>query len=209
MARWVSSTRPCSEIYQGLKPHDAPETAALAGHLGRIRLQQGIQLFINWHSFGQLILYRKYIPTLATYRHLNLLDKSPFGPPYTRQAILTIPAAHEWTCSVGNLLTPDHVIRVAEKAAHAMKAVHGTTYKPGSTCEMLYHTAGGSSEDYVFDRLEAKYAYAIDLRPAYFGSGELWPFWGLWHNFNLPERYIRPTAEEAFAGVKAMLKFMV
>lgn len=54
-----SSKRPCSAVYRGKEPLDAPETAALAAHMAEVRARQGLRLFIDWHSFGQLVMYRE------------------------------------------------------------------------------------------------------------------------------------------------------
>ncbi|KAL2150535.1 hypothetical protein VTH82DRAFT_7098 [Thermothelomyces myriococcoides] len=53
-----AATAPCRSTYRGLKPLDAPETRALAMELQAIKENQGIRLFIDWHAFGQLVLYR-------------------------------------------------------------------------------------------------------------------------------------------------------
>ncbi|KAK8123327.1 hypothetical protein PG999_003245 [Apiospora kogelbergensis] len=52
-----SSTNPCSQTYRGAKPGDAPENAGLDGYLRRIRDAQGIKLFVDWHSYGQYLLF--------------------------------------------------------------------------------------------------------------------------------------------------------
>ncbi|KAL2015363.1 hypothetical protein VTK56DRAFT_5760 [Thermocarpiscus australiensis] len=52
-----SSSKPCSEVYRGERPLSAPETYWLAHHLKGLKLNQGIKLFIDWHSWGQLIMY--------------------------------------------------------------------------------------------------------------------------------------------------------
>lgn len=77
-----------------------------------------------------------------------------------------------------------------------MKRVHGRTYKTGTACDLLYPTSG-SSEDHAF-LIGAAYAYTIELRPTGRDKGD----------FHLAEDQIEPAAEEAFAGVMAMLKLM-
>lgn len=81
-----------------------------------------------------------------------------------------------------------------------MKAVHGAEYTTGTACDVMY-TTSGSSEDHAFGIGGAEYAYTIELRPDHSGgNGRV--------NFRLPEDQILPTAEEAFAGVRRMLKFI-
>lgn len=48
----------CRGTYRGRKPLDAPETSALAVELQAIKEQQGLRVFIDWHAFGQLVMYR-------------------------------------------------------------------------------------------------------------------------------------------------------
>jgi len=51
-----SSPDACSETYRGEAPGDTPEMAVLTNHTMSIAESTGIKLFIDWHSFGQLIL---------------------------------------------------------------------------------------------------------------------------------------------------------
>ncbi|KAH8702701.1 hypothetical protein GQ44DRAFT_831816 [Phaeosphaeriaceae sp. PMI808] len=51
-----ASTDPCSQVYRGEKPRDSPENAGLDDMVRKIRDTQGIKLFIDWHSYSQLIL---------------------------------------------------------------------------------------------------------------------------------------------------------
>ena len=78
-----------------------------------------------------------------------------------------------------------------------MKAVHGTKYKAGSACELMYPTSGASA-DYAFEVLGAVYAYTVELRPGLRGTG----------GFRVSEDQLLPTAEEAWAGVRHAVKFM-
>ncbi|EPS41112.1 hypothetical protein H072_4949 [Dactylellina haptotyla CBS 200.50] len=49
-----SSTNPCDETFRGLSPGNTPENTALSKHAAS--LPNGIKLYIDWHSFSQLIL---------------------------------------------------------------------------------------------------------------------------------------------------------
>lgn len=51
-----SSPNPSSETFSGFAPHDTPETAALAAYAGRLRDGRGIKLYVDWHSYAQVIL---------------------------------------------------------------------------------------------------------------------------------------------------------
>jgi murein tripeptide amidase MpaA len=59
---WDSSTRgasrdPCSQTYRGEAPRDTPENLGMDLTIRKIRDQQGIELYIDWHSYSQLILF--------------------------------------------------------------------------------------------------------------------------------------------------------
>ena len=49
----------CSDTFRGFLAQDTPEVAALASHMLNVSSSQSIQLFIDWHAFGQLIMYRE------------------------------------------------------------------------------------------------------------------------------------------------------
>ncbi|KAI1828242.1 hypothetical protein F4861DRAFT_173421 [Xylaria intraflava] len=51
-----SSSDPSDETFGGFAPLDAPETAALAEYAGRLRDLNGIKLYVDWHSYAQVIL---------------------------------------------------------------------------------------------------------------------------------------------------------
>jgi hypothetical protein len=51
-----ASPSPCSQTYRGEKPRDSPENAGLDDFVRKVRDAQGIKLFIDWHSYSQLIL---------------------------------------------------------------------------------------------------------------------------------------------------------
>lgn len=59
---WDSSTRgasrdPCSQTYRGEAPRDTPENKGMDTMIRKIRDEQGIELYIDWHSYSQLILF--------------------------------------------------------------------------------------------------------------------------------------------------------
>ncbi|KAL2161798.1 hypothetical protein VTH06DRAFT_7582 [Thermothelomyces fergusii] len=156
-----AATAPCRSTYRGSKPLDAPETRALAVELRAIKESQGVRLFIDWHAFGQLVMY-------------------PYG--YSCEKKLPPFSAVRW---------------LAGELAEAMGKVHGSRYRAGTACELLYPTSGDSA-DWAFDVLGADYAYTVELRPGLRARA----------GFRLPESEILETAEEAWAGVRHVLKFI-
>lgn len=52
-----ASPDPCSDTYRGSSPGSAPETVALDTFARRLRDGPGIKLYVDWHSYSQLILY--------------------------------------------------------------------------------------------------------------------------------------------------------
>ncbi|KAI1654904.1 zinc carboxypeptidase A [Daldinia decipiens] len=51
-----SSSNPSSETFSGYQPGDAPETAALMEFAQTLAVDKGIKLYIDWHSYAQVIL---------------------------------------------------------------------------------------------------------------------------------------------------------
>lgn len=51
-----ASTNPCSAVYRGEEPGDTPENLGLRTFVDKLRDEQGIKLYIDWHSYGQYIL---------------------------------------------------------------------------------------------------------------------------------------------------------
>ncbi|TGO71399.1 hypothetical protein BELL_0581g00030 [Botrytis elliptica] len=51
-----ASTDPCAEDYRGVAAADAQETKALAAYSNKIKAAQGLKLFIDFHSYSQLMM---------------------------------------------------------------------------------------------------------------------------------------------------------
>ncbi|KAI1134567.1 hypothetical protein F5Y05DRAFT_397516 [Hypoxylon sp. FL0543] len=51
-----SSSNPGSETFSGYQPGDAPETASLMNFAQALAADKGIKLYIDWHSYAQVIL---------------------------------------------------------------------------------------------------------------------------------------------------------
>ncbi|KAF2193109.1 carboxypeptidase B precursor [Zopfia rhizophila CBS 207.26] len=52
-----ASTNPCSETYKGVAAGDAPENQGLVAQVNQLRDARGIRLYIDFHSYGQYILW--------------------------------------------------------------------------------------------------------------------------------------------------------
>lgn len=93
------------------------------------------------------------------------------------------PPGHIWLMQTGNLMKS------------AVFNIHGRDYEMGPTSTTLYMVSG-KGPDYTYDRWDAA-AYTIELRD----TGEF--------GFLLPENQIKPTQEEAWAGVQALVLRML
>jgi murein tripeptide amidase MpaA len=51
-----SSTDPCDDLFRGETEGDAPETQVLTTALHEIERQQGLKLYIDWHSYSQVLM---------------------------------------------------------------------------------------------------------------------------------------------------------
>lgn len=52
-----ASTSPCSETFKGLAAGDSPEASALMKHVNSLRDSKGIKFYVDFHSYGQYILW--------------------------------------------------------------------------------------------------------------------------------------------------------
>ncbi|PNS19883.1 hypothetical protein CAC42_7850 [Sphaceloma murrayae] len=52
-----ASPDPCSQVYRGDAPSDGPESQGLVAFVNNLRDTVGIKLFIDWHSYGQYIMF--------------------------------------------------------------------------------------------------------------------------------------------------------
>ncbi|XP_070577614.1 carboxypeptidase B-like [Ptychodera flava] len=87
-------------------------------------------------------------------------------------------------------------VKYAAKGVAALEAVYGTKYTYGDVANTLYVSAG-SSLDWAYGVINAKYSYVLELRD----TGE--------NGFLLPEDQIEPTAIETFAGIKEAVKYVL
>ncbi|XP_004707872.1 carboxypeptidase A2 isoform X1 [Echinops telfairi] len=86
----------------------------------------------------------------------------------------------------------DELNEVAQKAANSLTRVHGTRYKVGPICSVIYQASGGSI-DWAHD-FGIKYSFAFELRD----TGR--------YGFLLPANQILPTAEETWLGLKTIME---
>ncbi|XP_023063589.1 carboxypeptidase A2 isoform X2 [Piliocolobus tephrosceles] len=86
----------------------------------------------------------------------------------------------------------DELSEVAQKAAQSLTSLHGTKYKVGPICSVIYQASGGSI-DWSYD-YGIKYLFAFELRD----TGR--------YGFLLPAHQILPTAEETWLGLKAVME---
>jgi len=86
-------------------------------------------------------------------------------------------------------------IEAAIGASQALRHVHGTQFDVGSLCSNLY-PAHGNVLDWMYAREAVKYSYVAHLRDT--GT----------YGFSLPEKWIRPTAEETSRLLDYLAKFI-
>eukprot|EP00128_Syssomonas_multiformis_P009730 Colp12_sorted_trinity150504_noHs@19441 len=87
-------------------------------------------------------------------------------------------------------------LELANKAAAALKGVHGTSYTVGPISTTIY-PASGSSADWTYGECGIKYSYGVELRD----TGR--------YGFLLPESQIIPTGEETLEGVLTMAEYIL
>ncbi|XP_019308296.2 carboxypeptidase A2 [Panthera pardus] len=86
----------------------------------------------------------------------------------------------------------DELNEVAQKATRSLTSLHGTKYKVGPICSVIYQASGGSI-DWSYD-YGIKYSFAFELRD----TGR--------YGFLLPANQILPTAEETWLGLKTIME---
>lgn len=96
---------------------------------------------------------------------------------------------------------------VGTDAMHALGKMHHTTYKLGSTADMLY-LASGTAVDWVKSQAGVKYTFLLEMRPDRDTITDVMTGTG---GFLMQERYLMPIAEETWEAVKvigrAVLKY--
>ncbi|KAK3331626.1 carboxypeptidase A2 [Cercophora scortea] len=94
-----ASTDPCAEDFKGLAQSDAPETTALASWLKTVKANQGLKLFIDWHSYSQLFM------TPYGYSCTAVAAKNTELQALAKGAVAAIKAVHGTSYSYGPICT--------------------------------------------------------------------------------------------------------
>lgn len=139
-------------------PHAASEPEIIAVQNEARHLASGLQGWLSMHSFGRMWMF----PSATTVRHSA-------DSPCER--------------------VPDHsdLMDVANAAANAIEARHGTRWARGTICEVVYAASGGTV-DYV-KGVGVKNAFAAELRG---------------NDFVVDKRQIQLSFEEIWSGIVAM-----
>lgn len=77
--QWVGEdgpSSPCFEMYPGESAGSAPEMKAITSFLTSIKMKQGVKLFVDWHSYSQLVMTRRF--NLGTIHWISLTSFSLF-----------------------------------------------------------------------------------------------------------------------------------
>ncbi|CAG2102537.1 unnamed protein product, partial [Medioppia subpectinata] len=77
----------------------------------------------------------------------------------------------------------------------AIKATNGLSFTYGTIANTIY-VASGSSVDYVYDTLNVKVAFALELRPDRYAP----------NGFVLDPKYIKPASEETWNGLRTVIE---
>ncbi len=105
--------------------------------------------------------------------------------------VLTISLAYGYSCTA--VAANDAAHRsLAQSFADALQDVYGTSYRTGPICTTIYQVSGGST-DYAYDKADAEYTFAAELRD----TGRF--------GFVLPPNQILPSGIETFAGLRSLL----
>lgn len=171
-------------LHPGQAAGDAPENKGLVAQIQQLKTSNGISLYIDFHSYGQYILWGKSKIYCETILFCPVDTRKTFA----KNSLL----AYGYDCSA----TAENnaaLQSLATAARTAIAGVSGTSYTIGKSCSTLYATTG-SSVDYIDATGNATYSYTYELRDK--GT----------YGFVLPANQITPTAVETWAGVLVMLQ---
>ncbi|KAI0836547.1 hypothetical protein F5Y06DRAFT_298601 [Hypoxylon sp. FL0890] len=170
-----SSSNPGSETFSGYQPGDAPETAALMDFAQTLAADKGIKLYIDWHSYAQVILL-SYGYTCDEYP-LNI----------KRQISL----AAETATRISQPLRPENVTNQSTPppnlATTDLRVLDNTTFDYGPGCLVLYQSSG-NGRDYMTEAAGTEFGWGIELRSTSYG-------------FLLPADQILPSGIEIWEGI--------
>jgi carboxypeptidase A2 len=151
------STNPCSDIYCGTGGASEPEVQNLQNEIARVHALNEILVLMTFHSYGYYWMH-------------------PWGN--------TINFAGQ-TCERAD--DHDEMFALADITADAIQSTHSTTWRRGSSCEVIYATTGGTN-DWAKAVPGIKHAICPELR----GS-----------DFVIAPSNIQPSFEEIWAGLVA------
>ncbi|KAK8075901.1 hypothetical protein PG994_003173 [Apiospora phragmitis] len=116
-----SSTNPCSQTYRGAAPSDAPENAGFDAFVRHVRDGQGIKLYIDWHSYGQQLLFpfgyaeTLYAPELGKWTKAASMVSEAIRDSSSSETTYTFgPSGANLYATSGS--APDHVYSVGRAA---------------------------------------------------------------------------------------------
>lgn len=78
-----ASKNPCAEDFKGKAAGDAPETKALSEFLRKVKAEQGLKLYIDFHSYSQLFMTREChygLPPASPISSLVFFRYAPSAP---------------------------------------------------------------------------------------------------------------------------------
>lgn len=119
-----ASTDPCEGDYRGAAAGDAAEMAGLVSTLQKIQQQQGVKLYIDWHSYGQLVLTRTSCPASVCGYYLS--TNSCFTCIY-------ICTAYGYNCSA-RTSNDAEIQQLAAGTVDEIAKLFGTVYESGPVC---------------------------------------------------------------------------
>lgn len=145
--------------YVGTAAESTPEIRALHAYAASLIAGQGVQLYVDWHSYGRLVLYRSSSPPLLLFPRANLTHPSTIAWGYTSTAH---PSQARFR-TLGNAF------------ATAVRAVRGTAYTVQQAIQ-LYVTSG-TSRDHFAGGLNVPNSFTIELPTNTFvlPAGEILP----------------------------------
>ncbi|QUC22950.1 uncharacterized protein UV8b_07191 [Ustilaginoidea virens] len=109
-----ASPNPCGDDYGGEKPADAPETRALAAFLHGVKAAQGLKLYIDYHSYGQLFMTPYGYSCSARARNDNELQSLAKGAVDAIYAVNKVKFDHGPICNIIYQATGSSVDYVAD-----------------------------------------------------------------------------------------------
>ncbi|KAM7312616.1 zinc carboxypeptidase-like, partial [Ixodes scapularis] len=96
-----------------------------------------------------------------------------------------------------NATNYQELLTISERGADAIRKVSGTNYTVGPINKIIYPVTG-SSVDWAYEKAGVTKSFALELEPGSTSSDSS-------QGFLLPPKYILPTAEETWAGIRAAI----